>query len=278
VASRCGFGVSQPSNWPITTAWKMINVMPKKQPTAPLATIMNSVATRMQAEFDASSVMAHAGGKGAARERIIHSVIEPYLPRNLRVFGSTEVISASGERSGQCDIVIVDHRVPPLLDLENHRVVPCEGVYVVIEVKTTLTKPELNKACRTIASVKTLSKIAKTAKDPEHYVDTVGMVFSFAGPKLQTIGANLAGLASEYGGDKLPDSVWVLGKGFFDIDRQGGQSTLRGLEKMENEIILALMTRLNAHYNNATMPLLNLDHYAGDELVGRLVGQWPLSR
>jgi integrase len=54
------------------------------QPNA-LASIMASVATRMRAEFEATKVMMHEGAKGAARERIVHSVIAPYLPGHLQV-------------------------------------------------------------------------------------------------------------------------------------------------------------------------------------------------
>jgi hypothetical protein len=260
-----------------TITRKILGAMSEEPSAQPFVKIMNSVAARMGADLEASRAMAHAGGTGAARERILHSFIESYLPQNLRVYGSAEVISASGGRSGQCDIVVVDHKVPPLLDLQNHRILACEGVYIVIEVKSSLTKLNLVSACRTIAKVKRLKKVAKETSDPAPYADTVGIVLAFAGPRLQKIATNLSTLAKEHGADNLPDSIYVLGKGFFDIESSDGRLFLRTFERTENDIALALMTRLNAHYNKARMPLLNLDFYAGEAPVGRYIGSWPLS-
>src|SRR5690349_15038015 len=121
---------------------------------------MVSVATRMRAEFEATKVLMHEGAKGAARERIVHSVIAPYLPGHLQVAGSAEIIAADGQRSGQCDIVVFDRSTPPLLDMENHRLIPSECVYLVIEVKSTLTKLQLVDACNKLSRVKRLPKVA----------------------------------------------------------------------------------------------------------------------
>ncbi len=83
------------------------------------AGILESVAARMLADFEASSVVEHRGSKGTVRETGFRTdFLAKYLPRNVEVTGSGEVISADGQVSGQCDVLLVDPATPPLWDTD----------------------------------------------------------------------------------------------------------------------------------------------------------------
>jgi hypothetical protein len=128
---------------------------------ATLRTVLASVANKMLADFNASSVAKHSGSKGTVREaQLLSNYLRKYLPRNVIAEHSGEVVAANGAVSGQCDIVIVDPSTPPFWDDEDYRIVPAECVYGVIEVKSSLDASELRKAWKQIARVKALPKTA----------------------------------------------------------------------------------------------------------------------
>jgi hypothetical protein len=96
---------------------------------ATLRTVLASVANKMLADFNASSVAKHSGSKGTVREaQLLGNYLRKYLPRNVIAEHSGEVVAANGAVSGQCDIVIVDPSTPPFWDDEDYRIVPAEGV------------------------------------------------------------------------------------------------------------------------------------------------------
>jgi hypothetical protein len=50
------------------------------------------------------------------------------------VYGSAEIVTADGQISPQCDVLITDPATPPFFSEDRHRVVPNECVYGMIEV------------------------------------------------------------------------------------------------------------------------------------------------
>ena len=105
------------------------------------------------------------------------------MPGTVEVVHNAEIITATGESSRQCDIVIVDKNTPKLRDIKSHRIIPVECVYGVIEVKSRLTSPELIKACENIATVKRLPrnayvKLRKAPMDTLLVLNTLLRLFS----------------------------------------------------------------------------------------------------
>jgi hypothetical protein len=81
---------------------------------ATLRTVLASVANKMLADFNASSVAKHSGSKGTVREaQLLSNYLRKYLPRNVIAEHSGEVVAANGAVSGQCDIVILIPRRRP---------------------------------------------------------------------------------------------------------------------------------------------------------------------
>lgn len=244
-----------------------------------LEDILVGVAARLRSDFEVTKILRHRGGQGSARESALAAALEPWLPGHIQIAGSAEVISVEGQRSGQCDLVIFDRRTQPLLDMRGHRLIPAECVYIVIEVKSRLTRSELMKACDQLARVKALPKIAKDAADPTRYLVTRGMVFAFDGPMITNTLSGLADWAGRHPVTEAPDEVFVLGRGFTEwrpgLDPAWLSANLERRPSLHayvpdrSDVALALITRLSAYLVKAQMPALNLDLYADQALVGQ---------
>jgi len=96
-------------------------------------------AKKVRADFEESAHTHHRGSRGTEREEILAKFLELYMPGTVEVVHNAEIITATGESSRQCDIVIVDKTTPKLRDIKSHRIIPVECVYGVIEVKSRLT-------------------------------------------------------------------------------------------------------------------------------------------
>lgn len=73
--------------------------------------------------------------KGTIGEILLKQVIEPYIPEPYKV-GYGEVVSATKETSGECDLVVF--RKPVLYQIEHVTVVPRRSAKVIIQVQTNL--------------------------------------------------------------------------------------------------------------------------------------------
>lgn len=107
-----------------------------------------------------SGAMSHSGERGRNNELVLAEFLKQNLPRRLTV-STGKVIAANGQESGQIDLIIHDRlNTPALMDAHAWSLVPVESVYAVISVKTTLTKPELGDALKSLQSVRALPRKA----------------------------------------------------------------------------------------------------------------------
>ena len=97
----------------------------------------------------------HPGEFGTYREKIIKSLLQPFLPSRLDI-GSGFIITAKDNISTQCDIVIYDKANTPVIETEEQRFFPIECVVGVIEVKSKLNKSTFKEALRKLAKIKEL--------------------------------------------------------------------------------------------------------------------------
>ncbi|MER7515923.1 DUF6602 domain-containing protein [Streptomyces sp. NPDC126499] len=260
-----------------------------------LAGVLHSVAKRMRADFEQSKEFQHRAETGSSRELLAQKVLASRVPGHTEVLQSCEIITASGETSPQCDIVIVDRSTPPLTDLQGYRILPNECVYGVVEVKTTLNRAELRDACQKIQKVKALSKTAyyptpgyqrtrTTYGKTYPYTPTVGMIFAFDSIDLITLGNHFAEWCANVEPEERPDSIWILGKGYFVwTDPKSGlinpspehRSGLLALEPWQDEdVLLPLTLHLNQHFATAWMPPFRLADYAGQHPLGTARHVW----
>jgi hypothetical protein len=93
-----------------------------------------------------------------------------------------KVVNYAGDMSRHCDVIIYDRLNCPKLfiDENDNQVLPIEGVYAVIEVKTTLTKHTLTEAFDNLRSVYALK--------PERPIRTYNTHIDFRPPGLIILG------------------------------------------------------------------------------------------
>jgi hypothetical protein len=252
---------------------------------SPLRPVLASVADRMVADLKASGVAKHGGSKGTVREaQLLSNYLGKYLPRNVRAEHSGEVVAVNGERSQQCDILIVDPSTPPFWDEEDYRIVPAECVYGVIEVKSSLDSKELKKAWKLIADVKALPKTAYSLDEPPGrtrlrygqalpYIPTVGMVFAYDGISLDTLCDTFDKLALKYPCERWVDSIWVLNKGYIIWSNpfEPGRGGYMAWEATAQEMLLPLTAHLHQHFGTAWMPDFNIMDYLTNVSFGTVV-------
>src|ERR1700683_5132792 len=99
-------------------------------------------------------VRCQVASNGGIAEEIIKSVLGRTLPKRFSI-GTGVVISAHGEVSRQTDIVIYDNFYnSPLLSEFGSGLFPAEIVFATIEVKSVLTKNELQRSMDAIMQMR----------------------------------------------------------------------------------------------------------------------------
>lgn len=191
--------------------------------------ILDLVAEQMRLDFEQSARIEHRGSKGTVRESDTRGTFfDKYLPGFAHVTGSGELVSASGDFSGQCDLMIVDADTPPLWAREDYAIVPVECCYVVVEVKSNLTVDELRKAWEASKKVKSLPRTSYLpepspismkrrayGREWQHAFPVRYIVFGYEGATLDSLAREMSVLAQR---DAEPwvgiDAVCVLNRGY----------------------------------------------------------------
>ncbi|OUL26805.1 hypothetical protein BV378_12355 [Nostoc sp. RF31YmG] len=98
----------------------------------------------------------HPGEFGIYRENIVKNFLRFFIPENLKI-DQGFLINTHGEISTQCDIVIYDASVTPLIrSSELQRFFPVETACAIGEVKSVLSKADLKKALIKLSKVKAM--------------------------------------------------------------------------------------------------------------------------
>jgi hypothetical protein len=118
--------------------------------------LFSSIETTMLARFKESGFINHSGDKGENREEFLMDFLKTHLPKRYGVTKG-EVITKNGNRSHAIDIIIYDTVNCPILYAGKTSILPIEGVYGIIEVKSSLSKAEFCDAAKKISSFKNLA-------------------------------------------------------------------------------------------------------------------------
>ncbi|WP_152035320.1 DUF6602 domain-containing protein [Paraburkholderia terricola] len=105
---------------------------------------------------DDKGALVHPGEFGSYREAITHVFLRAFIPQRMAA-DSGFVVTSSGHISTQCDVVIYDRSVTPLLQNDyKQRFFPLESVCAVGEVKSVMSLADLKAALRKLSGVKSL--------------------------------------------------------------------------------------------------------------------------
>jgi hypothetical protein len=115
-----------------------------------------SVEDTMRARFREAGLVKHAGDRGGNREHILREFLRDHLPSRYGVTKG-EIMTRAGSHTHSADVIIYDAVHTPVLYSEETAVLPIEGVYGIIEVKSTLSKGEFRDAAGKIDAFKRLS-------------------------------------------------------------------------------------------------------------------------
>lgn len=110
-------------------------------------------------------ITSHGPSIGRFIEHLLLRLLKKYLPKSVD-FTSGFVQSIGVERgcSSQVDIICYDRKnYPVLFDIEEFKVVPAQAVKGLVEIKATLSKPQLMKILTTSCSVE-LIEVPLTSK------------------------------------------------------------------------------------------------------------------
>lgn len=127
------------------------------RPTTVAKDIAEQLNRALRTRSQSGAIVAHNLENGLGNERVIRDLLESFLPRQYGI-AKGKVISPSGAMSKHLDLIVYDAlRCPCLFTDENaNQILPIEGVYAVIEIKSTLTATLLEDAFHNLASVEAL--------------------------------------------------------------------------------------------------------------------------
>jgi hypothetical protein len=206
---------------------------------------------------------------------------------------SGEIITASGDTSRQCDVILFDRNTPPLLDTADYRIIPNECVYSVIEVKSSLGKSELLSSCEALRELKAMPKTAHVPSRGLHspykahgrgywQLPTLGLIFAYGGSKITTLSEHLWEWCESRSPEERPDGVYVLGEGFLRWTRpenglvdpcpQPGAGLIAFHPDDGEDVLFPMMLHLTVLLARASMWPLDFTAYAGQSDLG-IVGR-----
>jgi hypothetical protein len=152
-----------------------------------------------------AKLLNHNLEKGLGNEQVLRDLLTDFLPRRYGV-AKGKIVNSDGEMSKQLDVIIYDAINCPILFIDENRnqILPIEGVFTVVEVKTTLTSKTLGESFENLASVYPLAPRTNLSRNelvtgcPPYL-----QVFAFNDDRtLHTISAQFAQLSKTHAVDK----------------------------------------------------------------------------
>ena len=154
----------------------------------------------------------HRGAAGSNREVLIGNVLRDYLPRGFGI-DTGLITSADGQFSNQADLIVTDASWnAPFYPSSTNRIWLAEAVYMLIEVKTSLTPTELADAIAKCRRFKALPRHYSEAPVPPRLTESLFCIWSYEAPSSETLKTNLLAALNGVPRAEQPDFVIVPGK------------------------------------------------------------------
>lgn len=101
------------------------------------------------------NILIHPGEYGMYRERCLKNILQKILPKNYSISDGF-IITSKNSVSTQCDLLIHDSQVQPIIDNNLAKFFPVEDICGIIEVKSDLSKAAFTYALKKLANTKKL--------------------------------------------------------------------------------------------------------------------------
>jgi uncharacterized protein DUF6602 len=171
--------------------------MPDPEASMDMEHFFASVEATFLAKFQESAAVHHSGDLGENREEILREFLTVHLPGRYGV-AKGQIVNRSGALSHSADIVIYDSLNCPVLYSGRTVILPVEGVYGIIEVKSTLGKDKFLEASKQIENFKRLASQQLSVIRTREYMTIqrpsrpFGIVFSYGlhGNSLESLTKN----------------------------------------------------------------------------------------
>lgn len=210
----------------------------------------------------------HPGKRGDVAERHFITVLRQYLPNRYSV-DSAIVLDSKGKTSDQLDIVIYDRQyTPTLLDQHEHKYVPAEAVYGVLEVKPTINRRHLGYAADKAASVRRLHRTSVPIPnasgkdyDPRPQIDFIAGLVAKKIDWMDGFGAAFDRSLRELAGPRRIDCCLAVDGHCFDTFDGPGKPLLG---PRDNALVFFLFRLLKKLQSFATVPAIDWSAYAAE--------------
>jgi hypothetical protein len=146
-----------------------LGVLSKLRVNVDVGEVFRQFEEEIATQSAAAGLIQHAGDRGGAREEILREFLATHLPQKYGV-AKGAAITKQGQQSHAIDVIIYDAVNCPIIYAKGTHVLPVEGVYGIIEVKSTISKHELEDAVRKVAEFKRLAPRDLTVIQTREYM------------------------------------------------------------------------------------------------------------
>ncbi len=223
-----------------------------------LPKLFESIEKTILARFREAGFIKHAGDKGENREHILREFLATHLPKKYGI-AKGEVVTKNGQHSHSADIIIYDAINCPVLYSEKTAVIPIEGVFGIIEVKSSLSKAEFVGAARQIEAFKRLAPRELGVIETREYVTVhrpsrpFGLIvgFDLAGNSLDSLSKNWQELNAEiHNVNFFANYFCVLGEGLVRYEKVNLSLGEKSLLIDTDEFVKLVQTKHKRSDNN----------------------------
>lgn len=160
-------------------------------------------------EEEKTNKISHPGEFGAYREALIKDFLQIFTPERLQV-GSGFAINATGQISGQLDVILYDPAVTPKIESSSHqRFFPVECICGVGEVKSVLrSKSQLGEALERLWQVKAMASSLHTRNEADRAKLKLPFTFLFCEEITATPGQIDSWFVERYEASNVPKTNW----------------------------------------------------------------------
>lgn len=246
-----------------------------------LPDLFTSIEDTMLARFREAGFVKHSGDKGENREHILRDFLSAHLPKKYGV-AKGEIITKNGQRSHSADIIIYDAVNCPILYAEKTVIIPIEGVFGIIEVKSSLSKAELTGAARQIESFKRMAPRDLAVIETREYVTVqrpsrpFGLIVAFdlSNNSLQSLAKNWMELNAEiHNVNYFVNYFCIFGEGLVRYEKVNLSAGEKGL-LIDTDEFVELVEVQQKRARNVEQHDEILVRAVAEELEGRTFGRF----